>query len=120
MEDNENYAPLTLVHKEEITGHHHPYASKQERVMPVHQEKKLSMMRMSTGLQPKVKQMVNQGDKISPCMRRALRKIVSLPTLNCPPPMVFLVNQRCDRKGTRIAKLRMLINVQAGRSNKDG
>ncbi|MBW0591316.1 hypothetical protein O181_131031, partial [Austropuccinia psidii MF-1] len=37
---DELYAYSRLVHKEKVTGRHHPYASKQEQRMPVHQKKK--------------------------------------------------------------------------------
>ncbi|MBW0491937.1 hypothetical protein O181_031652 [Austropuccinia psidii MF-1] len=91
---DELYASSPLVHEEKVTGCHHPYASKQKWLMPVHQEKKLWMMSMRTCLRLKVKQMMNQGGTISWHMRRELSQIVSSPTLKCPVPRVGLINMR--------------------------
>ncbi|MBW0518662.1 hypothetical protein O181_058377 [Austropuccinia psidii MF-1] len=106
------YASLPLVHKENVTGCHHPYASKPR---PAHASSSRERI-------------VDDGDEnMSPNHsetndkpRRALSQIVCSPTLKCPSPRVCLNNARSDSIGTRLTSLKMWQNMHARRSNKDG
>ncbi|MBW0551571.1 hypothetical protein O181_091286 [Austropuccinia psidii MF-1] len=76
----------------------------EEWVMPVHQEKKVWMMRMRTFLQLKVKQMMNQGGTNSQRMSRALSKIVSSPTLQMPLTQSMLTQSKMRQRRNQASK----------------
>ncbi|MBW0461738.1 hypothetical protein O181_001453 [Austropuccinia psidii MF-1] len=114
MAGDELYEFLPLVHKENVNGHHHPYASKPRTAHAISSREKWWMMNMRTCLSIRGKQMKIQGGTISWGMRRALNQIVSSPTQS------MLEQSRPDSKGTRLTKLTMWQNVQARRRNKDG
>ncbi|MBW0487448.1 hypothetical protein O181_027163 [Austropuccinia psidii MF-1] len=109
---DELYASFPLVHKEKVTGHHHPYSSK-PRTAHASSSRETIVDDEDEIMSPNYSETNDEP-------RRALSQIVSSPALKCPLPRVCLSNQRLDSKGTRLAKLTMCQNVQARRSNKDG
>ncbi|MBW0570891.1 hypothetical protein O181_110606 [Austropuccinia psidii MF-1] len=120
MAGDELYASSPLVHKEKVTGHHHPYASKPRTAhasssrekMVDDEDENMSPTQMETNDEPR--------RDISRHMSMALSQIVSSPILEFPLPRVCVNNPRSDSKGTRLVKLTMWQNVQARRSNKNG
>ncbi|MBW0463007.1 hypothetical protein O181_002722 [Austropuccinia psidii MF-1] len=117
---NKLHTSLPLVHKENVIGNNHPYASKLRTAHASSSREKSWIMRMRTCLPITVKQMMNQGGTISWCMRRPPSQIVSSPIPKLPSPRVCLNNLRSDRKGTRLSKLTIWQSMQARRRNKDG
>ncbi|MBW0588333.1 hypothetical protein O181_128048 [Austropuccinia psidii MF-1] len=119
-QSDERYASSPLVHKEKVTGHHHPYASKPRTAHSSSSREKMVDDEDENMSPTQMKQMMNQGGTISWRMSMALSQIMSSPILKCPLPRVCLNNPRSDSKGTRLVKLTMWQNVQARRSNKNG
>ncbi|MBW0533814.1 hypothetical protein O181_073529 [Austropuccinia psidii MF-1] len=117
---DELYPSLHLVHKEKVTGCHHPYASKprtahssssREKIVN-DEDENMSPNQSETNDDPRRDNfMEDEG---------ALSQRVSSPTLKGAFPKVFLNNLRSESKGIRLPKLTMWKNVQARRSNKDG